>query len=268
MAKTNIIPSDPFAISLGGDPGNFIFIEDGKLAFANPKATRVVVSDAFTDPELEDSFPTVPRENITIEHEEVLAARGLAQPLTERFILLNLQNNYFSAAMITQDARNKYSSQYVWQDSQVFFDGSLADIVRGRFNIDMYDDDLATLARQLEDFREGKATDRIITLSGKDIHVQCDVEVMESLEVLSARCTANAQDVAERILEFVKQCKESHPEAFYLTGKLHLYPDLQNALEKEMQGFLPIVIPENAEDALQRGMELTLERDRLLSLMQ
>ncbi len=263
MKKTNAIPSDPFAISLGGNPNNFIFIEDGKLSFANPEATRIVFSNAFTDSELEESFPTLPRENITIEHEEVLAARGLSQPLTERFILLNLQNKYFSAAMITQDAGNNYS----WQDSQFFWDGSLADIVRGRFNIDMSDDDLADLARQLEVFKKYKATDRIITLSGKDIHVQCDVEVMESLEVLSARCAANAQDVTERILEFVKQCKVSHPEAFYITGKLHLYPDLQKALEKEMQGFFPIIIPENSEDALQRGMALTLERDRLLSLM-
>ena len=258
MAKTNPIPSDPFAISLGGDPNNYIIIEDGKISFANPNATRIVVSDAFTEPELEECFPTVPRENITIEHEEVLAASGLSQPLTERFILLNLQNKYFTMAVITQDAGNKYS----WQWFQRFWDRSLADIVRRRFNIDMYDDDLADLARQLEDFRKGKAKDSIITLSGKDIHVQCDVEVKESLEVLSARCTANAQEVAERILNFVKQCNESHPESFYITGKLHLYLDLQNALEKELQGFLPIIIPENAEDALQRGMALTLERGR------
>lgn len=258
MAKTNPIPSDPFAISLGGDPDNFIFIEDGKISFANPNATRIVVSYTFANPKIEESFPTLPRENITIEHEEVLAASGLSQPLTERFILLNLQNKYFTMAVITQDAGNKYS----WQSFQRFWDRSLAGIVRRIFNIDMYDDDLADLACNLEDFREGKATDRIITLSGKDIHVQLDVEVKESLEVLSARCTANTQEVAERIMEFVKQCKESHPEAFYITGKLHLYPDLQNALEKEMQGFLPIIIPENAEDALQRGMALTLERDR------
>lgn len=258
MAKTNIIPSAPFAISMGGDPDNFIFIEDGKLAFANPDATRVVVSNAFTYTELEESFPTLPRENIIIEHEEVLVARGLSQPLTERFILLNLQNKYFSVAMITQDARNNYS----WQFFQLFWDRSLAGIVRRIFNIDMYDDDLADLACNLEDFRKGKAKDRIITLSGKDIYVQLDVEVKESLEVLSARCTANTQEVAERIMEFVKICKESNPEAFYITGKLHLYPDLQNALEKEMQGFLPIIIPENAEDALQRGMALTLKRGR------
>ena len=258
MAKTNPIPSDSFAVSLGGDPNNFIFIEDGKLAFANPKAARVVVSNTFTNPKIEDCFPTLPRENIIIEHEEVLAARGLAQPLTERFILLNLQNKYFTMAVITQDAGNKYS----WQWFQRFWDRSLADIVRRRFNIDMYDDDLADLACNLEDFRKGKAKDRIITLSGKDIHVQCDVEVKESLEVLSARCTANTQEVAERIMEFVKICKESNPEAFYITGKLHLYPDLQNALEKEMQGMLPVIIPENAEDALQRGMALTLERGR------
>lgn len=256
MAKTNPIPSDPFAISLGGDPNNFIFIEDGKISFANPNATRIVVSYTFANPKIEENFPTLPRENITIEHEEVLAASGLSQPLTERFILLNLQNKYFTTAVITQDAGNKYS----WQSFQRFWDRSLADIVRRRFNIDMSEDDLADLARHLEDFREGKATDRIITLSGKDIHVQLDVEVKESLEVLSARCTANTQEVAERIMEFVKICKESNPEAFYITGKLHLYPDLQNALEKEMQGFLPIVIPENAEDALQRGMALTLER--------
>lgn len=254
MAKTNIIPSAPFAISLGGDPNNYIIIEDGKISFAIPNATRIVVSDTFANPKIEESFPTLPRENITIEHEEVLAARGLSQPLTERFILLNLQNKYFTTAVITQDTRNKYS----WQSFQRFWDRSLADIVRRRFNIDMSEDDLADLARHLENFREGKATDRILTLSGKYIHEQFDVEVMESLEVLSARCTANAQDVAERILEFVKQCKESHPEAFYLTGKLHLYPDFQNALEKEMQGFPPIVIPENAEDALQRGMALYL----------
>ena len=254
MAKTNPIPSDPFAISLGGDPNNFIFIEDGKLAFANPKAARVVVSNTFTNPKIEDCFPTLPRENIIIEHEEVLAARGLSQPLTERFILLNLQNKYFSVAMITQDARNNYS----WQFFQLFWDRSLAGIVRRIFNIDMYDDDLADLACNLEDFRKGKAKDRIITLSGKDIHIQCDVEVKESLEFVSARCAATVQDVAEQILEFVKRCKESHPEALYITGKLLLYPDLQNALEKEMQGFLPIVIPENAEDALQRGMALYL----------
>lgn len=258
MAKTNPIPSDSFAVSLGGDPNNYIIIEDGKISFANPNATRIVVSDAFTEPELEECFPTVPRENITVEHEEVLAARGLSQPLTERFILLNLQNKYCSAAVITQDAGNKYS----WQWFQRFWDRSLAGIVRRIFNIDMYDDDLADLACNLEDFRKGKAKDRIITLSGKDIYVQCDVEVKESLEFVSARCAATVQDVAEQILEFVKRCKESHPEALYITGKLHLYPDLQNALEKEMQGFLPIVIPENAEDALQRGMALTLERDR------
>lgn len=254
MAKTNPIPSDSFAISLGGDPNNFIFIEDGKISFANPNATRIVVSSTFANPKIKESFPTLPRENITIAHEEVLAASGLSQPLTERFILLNLQNKYFTMAVITQDAGNKYS----WQSFQRFWDRSLADIVRRRFNIDMYDDDLADLARHLEDFREGKATDRIITLSGKDIHVQCDVEVKESLEVVSARCAATVQDVAEQILEFVKRCKESNPEAFYITGKLHLYPDLQNALEKEMQGFLPIIIPENAEDALQRGMALYL----------
>lgn len=256
MAKTNPISSDPFAISLGGDPNNFIFIEDGKISFANPNATRIVVSYTFANPKIEESFPTLPRENITIEHEEVLAARGLSQPLTERFILLNLQNKYFTTAVITQNAGNKYS----WQCFQRFWNGSLADIVRRIFNIDMYDDDLADLACNLEDFRKGKAKDRIITLSGKDIYVQCDVEVKESLEFVSARCAATVQDVAEQILEFVKRCKESHPEALYITGKLHLYPDLQNALEKEMQGFLPIVIPENAEDALQRGMALTLER--------
>ena len=258
MAKTNPIPSDPFAISLGGDPNNFIFIEDGKISFANPNATRIVVSYTFANPKIEESFPTLPRENITIEHEEVLAASGLSQPLTERFILLNLQNKYFTTAVITQDARNNYS----WQCFQRFWNGSLADIVRRRHNIDMSDEDLAALACQLEVFNKYKATDRIVTISGKDIHIQCDVEVKESLEVVSARCAATVQDVAEQILEFVKRCKESHPEALYITGKLHLYPDLQNALEKEMQGFLPIVIPENAEDALQRGMALTLERGR------
>ena len=256
MAKTNPIPSDPFAISLGGDPNNFIFIEDGKISFANPNATRIVVSYTFANPKIEESFPTLPRENIIIEHEEVLAARGLSQPLTERFILLNLQNKYFTTAVITQDARNNYS----WQCFQRFWNGSLADIVRRRHNIDMSDEDLAALACQLEVFNKYKATDRIVTISGKDIHVQCDVEVKESLEVVSARCAATVQDVAEQILEFVKRCEESHPEALYITGKLHLYPDLQNALEKEMQGFLPIIIPENAEDALQRGMALTLER--------
>lgn len=264
MAKTNIIPSAPFAISLGGDPGNFIFIEDGKLSFANPEATRIVVSSAFTDSELKESFPTLPRENITVEYEEVLAARGVSQLLTERFILLNLQNKYYTAAMITQNARNNY----VWQDSQFFLDGSLADIVCGRHNIDMSDDDLAALACQLEDFRKGAVTDRVVVLSGKDLHLQCDVEVMESLEVVSARCAAKVQEVAEQIREFCKQCKERLPETLYITGKSQLYPDLQNALEKELQGMLPVIVLEHSEDAVRRGMELTLERDRLLSLMQ
>ena len=262
MAKTNPIPSDSFAVSLGGDSHNYIIIEDGKLSFANPEATHVVCSNYFSDEELTESFPTLPRENITIEHEEVLAARGLAQPLMERFILVNLQNKHHTVAMITRNEGHNYS----WQHSEVFWGDSLAEIIRLRFNIEASDDYLEDLTRQLEDFRNGKATDRLITLCGKDVHAHCDVEVTESLEVLLARCTANEREAAEKIREFVKHYEEDRPEAIYITGKLHLYPELQNELEKELQGALPIIVPEHAEDALQRGMSLTLERDRLLNI--
>lgn len=164
---------------------------------------------------------------------------------------MNLQNSYFTIALIKQCGTDNYQ-----KFRQSYYSGhGIKELVLKKYNIRLSNDILRALREKWDAFRHHPSDSlSTFTLKGLDCVQGIGVETTEDLSIVFTYLMSDITQSVELMADFAGSCRAEHPNVIYIIGNQKLYLELQEKLQLKKEGRIQVIVPECAEDAVRLGM--------------
>jgi len=213
---------------------------------------QAVVATEYDVEEKLGALEFIPNEKIYYKDFGELVTLGLTETtaLPPYFWLINLEKEYMIASL-----QEEIAGGYQWMSNYSYSAYSVVEIIRYRYQMSLSDSNLEKLLSKMQAYRDNPSCDESFELEGGNVLLKIGCAVKDKVSSISEKCLLGVEGTVESIKEVLQDDENEQPESIVLAGKLDLYPTLADKLEDMVGDFFHIIIPEQGESALQRGMK-------------